>query len=155
MKSTEKSKVCQHMEGDNKTFSKNRDPVSHDPIGEPQGLQWPKSSATCSCMAPLSCQNVTICKPKASHTNVLMRALCGWMWSQYLYKMRAVIIAAETNSYTRLWAPDRGPAVSKRHLNLYLSQSSPSSCVWGLNWEGRRGFPCWHRRSFPVHTLFD
>ena len=34
-----------------------------------------------------------------------------------------------------------GPAVRRQLHNLYLPQSSPSSCVWSLNWVGKEDSP--------------
>lgn len=69
-------------------------------------------------------------RPKASVRHIRRGALCILQKQlQYPYKITAVITSAETNSYVGLWAPDRGPAVCRRHRNLHAPRSSLGSCL--------------------------
>lgn len=96
---------------------------------------------------------VSIRQPKAPATHTQEETLCSLRkQSQYPYRITTVISCAETSSYKGLRAPVGEPAECSRHHNLYLPWSSLSSCVWGLNWVGWRGFPCWHGRSIPLNT---
>lgn len=93
------------------------------------------------------------CSLKASATHT---ALCSLQKQfKYPYRIATVTTTAETNSYMGLWALVGGPAVRRWHHNLYLPENSLRSCAWGLNWMGRRGFPCWHGTSVTVHMLLN